>query len=93
MIRGLALPLFVINLLWLGIVSVATYGQQTEATTVILEDDFNREEADPSAEQVGNGWGTNSQSRAKGVKQVDLVDGAIKITARRSSRSWSFRHA
>ncbi len=47
---------------------------------VILEDDFNREEKDPSKEQVGNDWGTNSRSRAKGVKQVDLVDGAMHIT-------------
>ena len=49
------------------------------AGTVILEDDFNREEKDPKLEQVGNGWGTNSKTRAKGVKQVDLVDGAMHI--------------
>ncbi|MEZ6089437.1 MAG: hypothetical protein R3C05_15685 [Pirellulaceae bacterium] len=36
-------------------------------------------EKDPEKEQVGQGWGTNSRSRAKGVKQVDLVDGAIFI--------------
>ncbi|MCA9173741.1 MAG: DUF1080 domain-containing protein [Planctomycetales bacterium] len=47
---------------------------------VILEDDFSREEADPAKEQVGNGWGTNSATRAKGVKQVDLADGAMHIT-------------
>jgi hypothetical protein len=47
---------------------------------VILQDDFNREEADPLQEQVGNDWGTNSRARAQGVKQVDLVDGAMKIT-------------
>lgn len=47
--------------------------------TVILEDDFNRSEADDSQEEVGNDWGTNSKSRAKGAKQVDLADGAMKI--------------
>lgn len=48
--------------------------------TVILEDGFDRQEADPEQEQVGGGWSTNSKSRAKGVKQVDLVDGAMHIT-------------
>ncbi|WP_145197013.1 family 16 glycoside hydrolase [Thalassoglobus polymorphus] len=47
---------------------------------VILEDHFERTETDDQLEQVGNGWGTNSKSRAKGVKQVDLVDGAMHIT-------------
>ena len=47
---------------------------------VIFHDDFSREEADPEKEQVGNGWSTNSKSRAKGVKQVDLNDGALHIT-------------
>lgn len=49
------------------------------AGTIILEDDFDREEKDPALEQIGNGWGTNSKTRAKGVKQVDLKDGAIYI--------------
>lgn len=48
--------------------------------TLILEDDFDREESSPELEEVGNGWGTNSKSRAKGVKQVDLADGAMHIT-------------
>ena len=47
---------------------------------ILLEDDFDREESDPAKEEVGNGWGTNSKSRAKGVKQVDLVDGAMHVT-------------
>jgi len=50
------------------------------AATILLEDDFDREESDPAKEEVGNGWGTNSKSRAKGVKQVDLVGGAMHIT-------------
>ncbi|MBM82384.1 MAG: hypothetical protein CMJ78_17600 [Planctomycetaceae bacterium] len=51
-----------------------------EKGAVLLDDDFNRSEKDPTKEQVGNGWGTNSARRAKGVKQVDLVDGAMHIT-------------
>ncbi len=51
-----------------------------QSGTVILSDDFERTEADDSKEQVGNDWGTNSKTRAKGKKQVDLVDGAIHIT-------------
>ncbi|MGB7345527.1 MAG: family 16 glycoside hydrolase [Pirellulaceae bacterium] len=51
-----------------------------QEATVLLDDDFNRAEADDSKEDVGNEWGTNSKSRAKGEKQVDLVDGAMHIT-------------
>ncbi len=47
---------------------------------LLLRDDFERNESDPAKEEVGNGWGTNSKSRAKGIKQVDLVDGAMHIT-------------
>ncbi|WP_146514429.1 family 16 glycoside hydrolase [Rubripirellula amarantea] len=48
--------------------------------TVLLQDDFNREESNPEKEDVGGGWTTNSKARAKGNKQVDLVDGAVHIT-------------
>ncbi|NNJ27075.1 family 16 glycoside hydrolase [Alienimonas chondri] len=55
-----------------------------ESGAVLLEDDFNRAEKDDAKEQVGGGWGTNSKSRAKGNKQVDLVEhdggGALHIT-------------
>ena len=57
----------------------ATFGQTTGGT-VLLEDDFNRVEKDDTKEEIGNGWGTNSKSRANGVKQVDLADGAMHIT-------------
>ncbi len=50
-----------------------------ERGKVLLEDDFNRSESDETQEQVGNDWGTNSKSRAQGVKQVDLRDGAMFI--------------
>ena len=46
---------------------------------LIFEDKFERSESDDAREEVGNGWGTNSATRAKGNKQVDLVDGALHI--------------
>ncbi|HVX60930.1 MAG TPA: hypothetical protein VHC19_10020 [Pirellulales bacterium] len=47
---------------------------------LILEDDFNRDEAAPDKEEIGNGWTSNSAWRAKGHKQVDLADGAMHVT-------------
>ena len=47
--------------------------------TLILVDTFERDEANPESEDVGGGWATNSKSRAKGVKQVDLDGGAMHI--------------
>jgi hypothetical protein len=47
---------------------------------LIFEDDFERDEPDPEQELIGKDWGTNSKSRAKGQKQVDLDGGAIHIT-------------
>jgi len=46
---------------------------------VIFSDDFNRSELQEAKDEVGNGWSTNSGSRAKGNKQVDLKDGAMHI--------------
>ena len=51
-----------------------------EKGKLLLSDDFERTEKDDSKEQVGNDWSTNSRSRAKGEKQVDLKDGALHIT-------------
>lgn len=47
---------------------------------LLLSDDFERSEKNEAKEEVGNGWGTNSRTRAKGQKQVDLKDGAMHIT-------------
>ena len=47
--------------------------------TLIFSDDFNRSESQEKTDEPGNGWGTNSKSRAKGDKQVDLADGAMRI--------------
>jgi hypothetical protein len=46
---------------------------------LIFEDDFNRQEADDSKEQIGKEWKTNSAKRAKGIKQADLKDNALSI--------------
>ncbi len=47
--------------------------------TLVFEDDFQRNESQEKTDEPGNGWGTNSKSRAKGHKQVDLRDGAMYI--------------
>jgi len=47
--------------------------------TLIFQDDFQRSESQEITDEPGNGWGTNSKSRAKGHKQVDLRDGAMYI--------------
>jgi len=47
--------------------------------TVIFQDRFDRTEDKQSKENPGNGWGTNSKTRAKGEKQVFLRDGAMYI--------------
>lgn len=46
---------------------------------VVFEDAFERNESQETTDEPGNGWGTNSKSRAKGHKQVDLRDGAMYI--------------
>ena len=48
--------------------------------TLLLEDDFNRDEPTPDKEAIGNGWTTNSATRAKGHKQCDLEGGAMHVT-------------
>ena len=47
---------------------------------LIFKDDFERNESQEETEEIGNGWTTNSKSRAKGNKQVDLKDGAMRIS-------------
>tara|TARA_R110002049_G_scaffold285698_1_gene466651 strand:+ start:12071 stop:12799 length:729 start_codon:yes stop_codon:yes gene_type:complete len=46
---------------------------------LIFQDDFERSESQEIKDEVGNGWGTNSKSRAGGNKQVDLRDGVMHI--------------
>lgn len=51
----------------------------TDHGKLIFEDDFNRNETDETKEAIGNGWDSNSKSRAGGNKQVDLRDGTMHI--------------
>jgi hypothetical protein len=47
---------------------------------LLFEDHFDRNESQETKDELGNGWGTNSKSRAKGHKQVDLQDGAMRVS-------------
>lgn len=53
--------------------------QAVDKGKLIFSDDFERNESQEKTDEPGNGWGTNSKSRAKGNKQVDLKDGAMYI--------------
>ena len=46
---------------------------------VIFADQFERNESQEEQEELTNGWGSNSNKRANGNKQVDLVDGTMHI--------------
>lgn len=60
---------------------------------LIFKDDFEREESQENKDEVGNGWGTNSKSRAGGNKQVDLRDGTLHIYRHKSAdHAVSVRH-
>jgi hypothetical protein len=48
--------------------------------TLLFQDDFNRSEATPDKEDIGNGWTSNSAWRAKGHKQVSVAEGAMSVT-------------
>lgn len=50
-----------------------------EHGTLIFSDDFERQESQEEKDEIGKGWGSNSRTRAKGNKQVDLRDGAMYI--------------
>jgi hypothetical protein len=47
---------------------------------LLFSDDFDRKEATPDKEDIGNGWTSNSAWRAKGHKQVSLIDGVMHVT-------------
>lgn len=48
--------------------------------TLLLTDNFARDEKTPGKEDIGNGWTSNSGWRAKGHQQVDLIDGVMNVT-------------
>ncbi len=62
-----------------GTATSADVASSADRHVVIFEDDFNREESQEETDEPGNGWGTNSERRAGGNKQVDLKDGAMYI--------------
>ena len=47
-----------------------------EQGKLIFEDNFDRKDPE-GVEQLGENWGTNSESRAQGEKQNDLVEGTL----------------
>lgn len=65
-----------------------------ELGNLIFEDGFERSETQEERDEPGNGWGTNSKSRAKGNKQVDLRNGAMYIyTHAEADHAASVTHA
>ena len=61
--------------------------------TLVFENDFNRSESDDSKEELSRGWVTNSEKRAAGTKQGDLVGGFLSITmAKHANHGVSVRH-
>ena len=62
-----------------GFSSDALAKDAKEPGKLIFSDDFERNESQELKDDVGNGWGTNSKSRAGGNKQVDLKDGTMRI--------------
>lgn len=58
---------------------LAATASAEESGTLIFQDDFERSESQELRDEPGNGWATNSKSRAKGHKQVDLREGAMYI--------------
>lgn len=68
--------------------------QAEDLGKLIFSDDFNRNESQEKTDEPGNGWTTNSKSRAKGHKQVDLRDGAMYIYMHpEADHAVSFAHA
>ena len=60
---------------------------------LILADDFERKETQEKQDEPGNGWSTNSKTRAQGDKQVDLRDGAMHIfISPKADHAVSVRH-
>jgi hypothetical protein len=62
----------------IGLLSLCPLAAE-EPGELIFSDDFERSESQEVKDEPGNGWGTNSRSRAKGNKQVDLREGAMFI--------------
>jgi hypothetical protein len=63
----------------LTVLSISPVIAAEDLGQLIFQDDFERVESQEMKDEPGNGWGTNSKSRAKGNKQVDLKDGTMRI--------------
>ena len=70
---------FAVCLMTMGSVCLCSGVRAGEPGKLIFSDDFERNESQEVTDEVGNGWGTNSKSRAGGNKQVDLKDGTMRI--------------
>jgi hypothetical protein len=64
---------------FLASLALTTAASADDLGELLFQDDFARSESQEKTDEPGNGWETNSKSRAKGNKQVDLRDGAIYI--------------
>lgn len=72
---------------------LTTIASAGERRQLIFEDDFNRTESQEIKDEPGNGWSTNSRTRAGGNKQVDLRSGALYIFMHQSAdHAVSVRH-
>ncbi|MGV3485036.1 MAG: hypothetical protein ACO1RT_11520 [Planctomycetaceae bacterium] len=67
------------SLLQIAVLVFAPAALADDLGTLLFQDNFERSESQEKTDEPGNGWGTNSKSRAKGNKQVDLRDGALHI--------------
>jgi hypothetical protein len=77
----------------LAVVLAAVCSRADDRGRLIFADDFNRTESQETKDEVGNGWMTNSASRAGGNKQVDLKDGAMHIVMHKTAdHAVSVRH-
>jgi hypothetical protein len=63
----------------LGLAACMRFVAAEDHGRLLFQDDFARTESQEKSDEPGNGWTTNSKSRAKGHKQVDLRDGAMYI--------------
>lgn len=64
----------------LCILPASPNGASAQQTRILLfEDDFQRNESQEQKDELGDGWGTNSEKRAGGNKQVDLIDGTMFV--------------
>lgn len=67
------------------IITVTGHSYADDRGELIFHDDFERNESQEAKEELSNGWGSNSDKRANGNKQVDLRNGAMHIYRHKSA--------